>query len=420
MLGTYLFVLWATFVTADPVSIGGIPFKLFLLMLALGLWLPHRTGRPIPFTIPVCLVAIGVPIVWSIVGLFYPHPYDGMTPSPAHMTLAHGSRFLYLLIYLPIADYTLHASARRAVAMWVRPALGLISLTWLLYVLYHHLGVDLPVTLTTTGRDASAKLGPLLGVVSPPGVSPARVFFANHILIIPAIAVLIAWLVLADRRRRWWALAAALAGLAVLYPIHSRGLTIGVLAVLLTTAGLSWRTRSLWPSALLCVSIAVLLSTGFDTRAVQFLTGNRSDPSSQDRVIQAPQLLDGFVKRPILGSGLGATLPSGYARSTTEPYQFELSYHQILFQNGVVGLALIVGLPLLAGIRCLLALQHLHRDERVMAVAGMAGLAGMLVAGASNPYLISSYGMLAVAVTLALCARAVQLARERRRGAPTF
>ena len=420
MLGTYLFALWATFITADPVSVGGIPFKLFLLMLALGLWLPHRTGRQIPFTVPVLIVAVGVPIVWSIVALFYPHPYAGTNPSPTHMTLEHASRFLYLLIYLPIADYTLHASARRAVAMWVLPVFGLITLTWLFYVLYRHLGIDLPVTLTTTGRDASAKLGPLLGVVTPPGVSPSRIFFANHILIIPAIAVLLAWLVLAGRRRLWWALAAVLVGLAVLYPIHARGLTIGVLIVVLTTAGLSWRTGSIWPSAVLCVSVAVLLSTGFDSRAAQFLTGDRSDPSSQIRVVQAPQLVDGFEERPIMGSGLGATLPSGFTRSSTEPYQFELSYLQILFQNGVAGLALILGLPLLACIRCLLALQRLRRHERIMAVAGIAGLAGMLIAGASNPYLISSYGMLSIAVALALCARAVHLAGDERHGVATF
>ncbi len=410
MLGTYLFVLWGTFITADPISLGPIPFKLLLLVLALGLWLPHRSGRPIPFAAGVIVVAAGFPIVWSIVSLFYVHPYTGAQPSPTQMTLEQASRFLYLLIYLPIADYMLHASARRAVRMWALPVFGLVGLTWILYVLYHHLGVNLPVELPGNGRDA-AKLGPLLGVVTPPGVVPVRIFFANHILLIPMVAVALGWLVLSDRRR-WWALAVVLISLAVLYPIHSRGLTIGVLAVVMITAGLSWRTGSLWPAGLLVISITVLLSTGFDTRAAQFLTGDRSDASTQDRVVQAPQLVDGWKLHPIMGSGLGATLPSGFARSASEPYQFELSYLQILFQNGLVGLALIVGLPLLVCLRCVLILGALEPQDRAMAVAGIAGIASILLAGATNPYLISSYGMLAAAVTLALCARAVARARD--------
>jgi len=418
MLGTYLFVLWGTFITADPISLGPIPFKLVLLAMALGLWLAHRSGRPIPFAAGVIVVAVGMPIVWSIVALFYAHPYAGAQPSPTHMTLEQASRFLYLLIYLPIADYMLHASARRAVAMWAVPVFGLVGLTWLLYVLYHQLGVSLPVELPGNGRDA-AKLGPLLGIVTPPGVEPVRIFFANHILLIPMLAVALGWLVVAERRR-WSALAVVLVSLAVLYPIHSRGLTIGVLAVVTITAGLSWRTQSLWPAALLVVSITVLLSTGFDTRAAQFLTGDRSDASTQDRVAQAPQLLDGFQLHPIMGSGLGATLPSGFARSPSEPYQFELTYLQILFQNGIVGLALIVGLPLLVCLRCVLVLGMLERRERAMAVAGVAALASMLLAGATNPYLISSYGMLAAAVALALCARGLDLARQPRAPTPNF
>ncbi len=104
-------------------------------------------------------------------------------------------------------------------------------------------------------------------------------------------------------------------------------------------------------------------------------------------------------------------LPSGYARSAGTPYSFELTYHAILFQNGIVGLLLILGVPLYAAGRALLAVTWLPREERALAIGGAAGLAGLLVAGATNPYLISTFGMMALAVTLAVCARAVYLAR---------
>ena len=408
MLGTYLFVIWATFITADPISFGGIPLKLFLLALALAMWFPHRSRGPIPLAIPVIAVAVVVPIVWAVVASYHFHPYAGQDPSPTAMTAEHASRFLYLLIYLPIADAILHANVGPATRMWLVPVVLLCGLTWVLYVLYVKLGVNIGVEIT---RGGPGKVGPLLGVVTPPGFTPVRIFFANHILIVPAVAALIGWSLACKGSRIQWPLIAALGFTVVtLYPIHTRGLTIAVLVVLAAVASLSWQIGSAWPAALLAVSVVVLLTTSFDTRAAAFLTGDRSDQSSRDRVVQGPQLIAAFKDRPLLGSGLGATLQSGYYRSPTEPYQFELNYHQILFQNGIVGLAVILGLPLLAMARAVLAMKRLPREESALAIGGVAGVAGLLMAGASNPYLISSYGMLALAVMLALCARAVHLA----------
>ena len=406
MLGTYLFVAWATFVTTDPIDLIGVPMKLFLLVLALGMWFPYRSRERIPLAAPVAIVAVGVPVVWAVVAGFHFHPYEGQTPSPTLMTLEHASRFLYLLIYFPVADATLRADVGPALRMWLVPALLLLALTWLFYVLHARLGVDLGVSITLGGP---GQLGPLLGVVTPPGVYPVRIFFANHILIIPAAAALVGLALMRGLPRRPVVIGALLFTLASLYPIHTRGLTIAVLAALATVAALSWRLGTAWPVVVLVVSVAVLLSTSFDTRTAAFLTGDRADASAQDRVAQAPELIEAFERRPILGSGLGATLPSGYFRSRTDPYQFELNYHQMLFQTGIVGLALILGMPLLAMARAIRATGRLARDERALALGGIAGVAGILVAGASNPYLISSYGMLALVVALALCARAIKL-----------
>jgi hypothetical protein len=420
MWGVYLFVTWTTFTTIDPISFGPLPFKPFLLVLALGLWFPHRSRMRIPFALPVIFVAVGVPIVWSIVATFYPHPNAGLDPSPTSMTIEQASRFVYLLIYLPLADAMIQDDGRRGIAVWVIPALGLCALTWLLYILYNRLGIDIGVSRVSSEPTAPSKVGPLAGIVEGSGVGTGRMFFANQIVLLPAIGVLMGLTLRGpslEPRKRRWLLAALMFAIATLFPIHTRGITIGVLCVLVVVAGLSWRLGSIWPVALLGVLGGLLLFTSVDPRATSFLKGERSDASIQERVIQAPQLLEQWRRRPLLGSGLGATLPSGYARSAGTPYSFELTYHAILFQQGLIGLLVILGVPLAAALRSLLALSWLRREERALAIGGAAGIVGLLVAGATNPYLISTFGMLALAATLAVCARGVWLADATRQQA---
>ena len=415
---TYLFVAWTTFTTIDPIAVGPLPLKPFLLALALAVWFPHRSRTRIPFAVSVVVLALGVPLLWSLVAWFHPHPNAGIEPSPLQLTVEHASRFVYLLIYLPLADLTLRGDGRRGLALWVVPALALCALTWLLWILHNRLGVDIGVTRVSSDPSAPSKVGPLAGIVEVPGQGAGRMFFANQIVLLPAIGVLMALTLRGpslDRRHRWWLLGALLFAIATMYPIHTRGLTIGVLAVLAVIAALSWPLGSVWPVALLGVIGSLLLFTTIDPRATAFLKGERSDASIQERVLQAPQLLDEWRRRPLLGSGLGATLPSGYFRTPTQPFSFELTYHALLFQTGIVGLIVILGVPLLAALRALLAIGRLPREERALAAGGAAGVAGLLVAGATNPYLISTFGMLAIAVALAVCARAVRLAASPRR-----
>ncbi|MGH2839685.1 MAG: O-antigen ligase family protein [Solirubrobacteraceae bacterium] len=414
MWATYLFVAWTTFTTIDPITIGPLPFKPFLLGLALVLWYPHRSAKRIPLAVPVAVVAIGVPVVWSMVATFYDHPYAGLEPSPAELTIEHASRFVYLLIYFPLADTMLRGDGRRGLGLWVVPVLGLCALTWVLYILYHRLGVDIGATRVSADATAPSKLGPLAGIVEAPGEGLGRMFFSNQILLVPAIGVLMGLALGAGgfaRRQRRWLLIALLFAISTLYPIHTRGLTIGVLIVLVVIAALSWRMGSGWPIVLVGLIAGLLFFTSIDPRATAFLKGDRTDLSIQQRVQQAPQLLDAWKERPLLGSGLGATLPSGYVRSAAQPFSFELTYHAILFQNGIIGLALILGVPLLAALRAVRAMGRLPRDERALAAGGVGGISGLVVAGATNPYLISTFGMLALAVTLAVCARAVHVAR---------
>jgi hypothetical protein len=104
----------------------------------------------------------------------------------------------------------------------------------------------------------------------------------------------------------------------------------------------------------------------------------------------------------LFGSGLGATLPSAYTRSAQAPWSFELAYLQLLFDIGIVGTAL-VALPIVVAILC--AARRLRtpgRSRDIHLLVGVGACAGLAIMCAGNPYLLSSVGMLTLAILLAM------------------
>jgi O-antigen ligase len=124
------------------------------------------------------------------------------------------------------------------------------------------------------------------------------------------------------------------------------------------------------------------------------------DGSASSRVSQAPKLWDAFKSNPILGDGFGAVIRPKFIRDPAAPWSYELTYLQILFQTGVVGLVAILSLPLAAawrGLRSSLA-PRLDAEE----LAGGMAIGGVLLASATNPYLLSSFGMLSIAIGISM------------------
>ncbi|GEM_PF-1868381 len=62
--------------------------------------------------------------------------------------------------------------------------------------------------------------------------------------------------------------------------------------------------------------------------------------ASDERSIQAGYLIEGFRAYPVFGSGFGVS--AGYLRSEGSPWLYELTYHQLLFNFGLVGISLFV------------------------------------------------------------------------------
>lgn len=126
-----------------------------------------------------------------------------------------------------------------------------------------------------------------------------------------------------------------------------------------------------------------------DAAFVFFGIGTGSSGSYSDnlaRKTQTNQLLTAWADNPIFGAGMGATLPSGYTRSIRRPWSFELQYHQLLFQGGLLALAL-VACALLLALRGVVRAGRQHPEYTSALVVAAVGAAALLLANASNPYL---------------------------------
>jgi hypothetical protein len=390
---------YVSIATVD-VKLAGVPLKLYVVAIALATWLfssrPWSTPRPaFRFAIPVVLASVVVPCVWFLVAAWLSHRHDPAQRHGLSDAVQEASRFGYLLLYFPLAD-------RRWLGdgwdrLWRWPALVLCGVTIGLFV-GHLLGA---------GYGGSGTVGPFQGAVAVDATGTFRAFLVNDVLFLPLLCFLIA-------RRPGDPLEASRVGslallLFALFLAHTRGLWLGACAVVLI-AGVAMlptdRLAAIRRGARVLVIVACIgvLAASADPNlarsAVRLVTA-RHEYSTAERLAQAPQLLTGFKRHPVLGSGLGATLPSGFTRDPSMPWSFELTYLQLLFQVGVLGLVVVLAPALIGLSRAAFGLRNARFQERPLGFAMLAGLAALLITAAGNPYLLTSVGTYALAVFLA-------------------
>jgi hypothetical protein len=159
-----------------------------------------------------------------------------------------------------------------------------------------------------------------------------------------------------------------------------------------------------------------------DTSSVYLGIGNGYESgenfsSNVARRAQISELLDGWAQHPLLGSGMGARLESGFIRSDRRPWMFELQYHQLLFQGGLLAVALTVVVLVLAarGVMRGVACRPEHASAAVVAAVGALA---MLITNASNPFLQAVGHWWPLALTLgianALTREGVDASKVRR------
>ncbi len=392
-------IAYITLITGDT-YLGPIPLKLFLVAGAIVAWWlqvgRRRALRDYQFAIPVLLFAIAIPVIWSLVGAAHT---VGDDPAGLHgltWTMQEASRFAYLLLYFPLLDAR-RLFGSRGVDVWLFPVLALCGVTILLFLSHYLIGEP--------GNTPSFLIFKGVFGYNPGGF---RVFIGNQVLFVVATALLLAELAsLGPTRMRAAGLALLIAGT---YLSHTRGIWLGTSIV---CAGVLlvvfWREvdayrrrlimRGVFVVALLGVVVGIAMLFGALPRP-SFL----GDTSAGLRETQAPKLWDAFKQNPVIGDGLGAVVRPRYVRDPAAPWSYELTYLQLLFQMGVLGLLAVLALPL-AVIRCGLSEAGIGA-LRAAPLGGAMAILGILVASATNPYLLASFGMLCVAIGLSLVARA--------------
>jgi len=392
-------IAYITLVT-DDADLGPIPLKLFLVAGAFAAWWAQvgrkRALHEYQLGVPVLLFAIAIPVTWSLVGAVQAIGGDAVGLHGLTWTMQEASRFVYLLLYFPLLDAR-RLYGRRGIDLWLLPILALCVVTVLLCLSHY---------LTGTPGDTVGFL--FFQGVFQSNTGGYRVFIGNQVLFIAATALLLAELAsLGSSRLR-------IGGLALLigstYLSHTRGIWLGmsivcagVLLLLLWRQVDAYRRRVLMRVvsgvALLGIVIGVAVLFGALPRP-SFL----ADTSAGLREQQAPKLWNAFEHNPVLGDGLGAVVRPRFVRDPGAPWSYELTYLQLLFQMGVLGLLAVLALPLAAVRRGLR--EAATGALRAPPLAGAMTILGILVASATNPYLMSSFGMLCVAIGLSLVARA--------------
>jgi len=103
------------------------------------------------------------------------------------------------------------------------------------------------------------------------------------------------------------------------------------------------------------------------------------------RIAQGKALLDGWKESPFWGHGFGIGV-NGVVRDTQAPWVYELSYHLLLHNVGIIGLAwwlVVISTPIFYAIKIIRQRTEL---QKIM-VPLIVGEISFLIANATNPYL---------------------------------
>jgi hypothetical protein len=147
-------------------------------------------------------------------------------------------------------------------------------------------------------------------------------------------------------------------------------------------------------------------SSATQTMALASTSGGGGDvageASNAYKAAEARALWGYIKKRPIYGYGFGKV-----ARPFATGYSYELSYLDLALKAGLIGLLLFLSFPLrlivdALRLRWSSKYESLERVRRIGAPGVVVGVvAGILLAGATNPYLFAAFGLVSILVMVA-------------------
>lgn len=227
-------------------------------------------------------------------------------------------------------------------------------------------------------------LPPFLVRLTCAALSTAAAFVSNRnailivIVLAPFIAVVLG-MILTARHARWFAIRAKVAA----------GWLLAAAIVLGGVLLLVQRLRGANPIANVVASVQ------------SFFSGTSTPGADESiRADQVYHLINAWSLNPIFGSGLGARVPN-YARTSEMPWVLELQYHYTLFTLGLVGVAFLIAIGIVA-LALVRKAANVAPQLRSSFVAFSTGALAMVIANATNPYLQAPGHMWALFLPLAL------------------
>lgn len=109
------------------------------------------------------------------------------------------------------------------------------------------------------------------------------------------------------------------------------------------------------------------------------------ESSNLERVIQGKSLWEDFLKRPLLGSGLGHV--SHYVRNMETPWTYELTYNYTLASVGLFGFIIYAISTCWICIKAV-SVAKKSSEYATMLIPQIMGLISLLIISISNPYLV--------------------------------
>jgi O-antigen ligase len=130
-------------------------------------------------------------------------------------------------------------------------------------------------------------------------------------------------------------------------------------------------------------------------------SGAAGQASNAYKVAEAKALWGYIRRRPIFGYGFGKV-----ASDFSTGYSYELSYLDLLLKAGLIGLLLFLSFPvrlIVDALRLRFPVRPLSDAPQAVGAAGIVVgvVGGLLVAGATNPYLFAAFGLVSMLAMVA-------------------
>jgi hypothetical protein len=251
-------------------------------------------------------------------------------------------------------------------------------------------------------------------------------FYSGHVELafpglnsLPFLVPFVFTVAVTRERNRVWPWIALVASLPVVLLSGRRALWLVTLLSLILLHGITWfqpralrrRTTARLLRTALAVGLLASASIAFlgyfsdiswegmaDRFSAGFAFSDSTNVSASARSEQYEALTDRIVEHPFFGAGFGAT-DFHSVRSEVMPWAYELYYIALIFQTGIVGFGAYT-----AGMLWIYrtASKMIRNGGGDKIVPAMVGMTAMLIATATNPYLVRFDGIWVIFFPLAI------------------